>query len=157
MLALRKRDQISNKKLNNVSKSVASSNNTMPKKCGILYNVAHRSINTKTYRIKRLHRWGVRTERKSGEIYIDDRSSNSKQYEIARLNDEVISNSFYDKRFAFGKDSTFYGYQGSNNISMLRYNSLCNSKIIFNGTFPIDEPFGIRKNFGEKLQVFFLD
>ena len=143
LLTTRGYDQISNNKLINVSKSGTSSNN-MPKKCGMIYDFAHRSINTKTYRIKRLHRWGIRTQKKYAEIYFDDRSFNSKHYEIARLNDEMIMNRFCD-----------FDYQRSN-ISMLRYNSICNSKIIFNGTFPIDEPFAMRKNFNDKLQVFFL-
>lgn len=32
------------------------------------------------------------------------------------------------------------------------YNSLCNSRIIFNGTFPIDRPFGLRKSLCDARQ-----
>ena len=31
------------------------------------------------------------------------------------------------------------------------YDTLCNSKIVFNGTFPIDRPFGVRRNLGPKV------
>lgn len=42
-------------------------------------------------------------------------------------------------------------------VSALYYDSLCNSRIVFNGTFPIDRPFGVRQSLcNARPQVFFV-
>lgn len=145
LLALSGYEQLLNEKSNNVSKSSALSCNTL-KKYGT-YNFSHRSSNTRVYHVKRLNRWATRPVKKTLEFVPESVPTPSSNNQIARLPEVPRENTCA----RYVSRDVLYGFEKS---VAVRYSSLCNSKIIFNGTFPIDEPFGLRRNISDRLQVF---